>query len=224
MTMTEWMLQSGLLAQREDFGQWVNILVIAIFVVVTVIGGLVKNAEAKKRQQQSGSRATPQRPSQDSPRETWQQRLIRRAEKVQQAIEAKYEDAMQARPQQAGTPDRTQRHGAPTAYEKDRPASGTRHEAARQRQARDAVASARRVEAKRTLTAQRGRPSGAAMPAARAEAPIYADSASHAPAETAGGLTPPMLDYSDPEALKKAILQLEILGKPLALREPFESA
>lgn len=223
--MTEWMVQSGLLAQGEDFGQWVNILVIAIFMVVTVIGGLVKNAEAKKRQQQSGRRTTPQRPSQDSPRETWQQRLIRKAEQVQRTIEAKYEEAMQDRPQQVEPSGQMQRPGASMAtYEKDRPSSGTRQEAARQKQARDAVAGARRMEATRILAARRGRPASTAMPAARAEAPIYADSSSGGLSESADTLAPPILDYSDPDALKKAILQLEILGKPLALREPFENA
>jgi hypothetical protein len=31
-----------------------------------------------------------------------------------------------------------------------------------------------------------------------------------------------VVDYGDPDALKKAILQYEILGKPLALRDPSE--
>jgi hypothetical protein len=34
--------------------------------------------------------------------------------------------------------------------------------------------------------------------------------------------SPPIIDYTDPDALEKAILQYEILGKPMALRNPFE--
>ena len=33
---------------------------------------------------------------------------------------------------------------------------------------------------------------------------------------------PPLIGYDDPDALKKAILHYEILGKPIALRDPFE--
>ncbi len=33
-----------------------------------------------------------------------------------------------------------------------------------------------------------------------------------------------VIDYSDPEALTKAILQYEILGKPMALRETVDQA
>ena len=40
-----------------------------------------------------------------------------------------------------------------------------------------------------------------------------------APADNA---SPPIIDYTDPDALKNAILQYEILGKPMALRDPFE--
>jgi hypothetical protein len=31
-----------------------------------------------------------------------------------------------------------------------------------------------------------------------------------------------LIDYGDPDALKKAILHYEILGRPLALRDPLE--
>ncbi|MHC4521575.1 MAG: hypothetical protein ACYTAS_23535, partial [Planctomycetota bacterium] len=34
--------------------------------------------------------------------------------------------------------------------------------------------------------------------------------------------SPPIIDYTDRDALEKAILQYEILGKPMALRDPFE--
>jgi hypothetical protein len=31
-----------------------------------------------------------------------------------------------------------------------------------------------------------------------------------------------LIDYSDPDAVRRAIVQYEILGKPLALRDPLE--
>ncbi len=48
--------------------------------------------------------------------------------------------------------------------------------------------------------------------------------ASHAEPQTsdAGPQAVGVVDYGDPDALKKAILQYEILGKPLALRDPSE--
>ena len=37
--------------------------------------------------------------------------------------------------------------------------------------------------------------------------------------ESMGPESSPLIDYGDPDALRKAILQYEILGKPLALRD-----
>ena len=50
--------------------------------------------------------------------------------------------------------------------------------------------------------------------------PLKPDEIQQGLARDSGGFEPAaVIDYSDPDALKKAILHYEILGKPLALRD-----
>ncbi|MBN1360972.1 MAG: hypothetical protein JW993_10285 [Sedimentisphaerales bacterium] len=232
--MQEWIVQLGLLAQWDDFGDWANILILLIIVVFSMIGGLIKNAEAKKRQQRVGREAAPQRSLAGQPRETWQQRLARKAEEMQRALEAKYQQAQSSpqapspagprRPEPGKLMIRTDSSGESVlVFERDRPESIAQQQAAGQQQAREAVAAARRAEASRRLAARRQREAEAAAPTLYPHEPsAVATIETPAAQPNAGAPVSLVIDYDDPDALRRAILHYEILGKPLAMRDPFE--
>jgi hypothetical protein len=233
--MTQWIAQLGLLADADDFREWTNILFIGVIMLVSVVSGLIKNAGTRRQQQQTGRGTAPRQPATGQPRETWQQRLARKAEEVQRAFEAKYEEThkpqrvlsdIEPKVSQGGRlAVRTDRSGESVmVFEKDRPASIARQRAARERHARDAMAAAKRVEAQRRLTERQQPESSIASMTPRSREPALVGTMTEAAHEPAGSLvvTPPLIDYDDPGVLAKAILHYEILGKPLALRDPFD--
>ncbi len=227
--MNEWMAQLGLLARGDDFSGWANILFIIIIMVFSAIAGLIKNAEAKKRQHQAGMGGS-QGPPKGPPRETWQQRLVRKAEEVQRAVEAKYEEAQQPRQMARGrSPDQGKLSVRPgrggesiMVFEKDRPESTAPRDAGGRR-TREAIAATRRSQAKRHLAARRQRQPSVERATLGPQEPGRIGVVPEIPREPVGAHAASyVINYDDPDALKKAILHYEILGKPLALRDPFE--
>lgn len=233
-SMVEGLLKSGLVAAQNDFGNWAEFIFFLVIVLFSVAGSIIKSVSVKKGQKQQGGKGLAAHSNQVRPTETWQQRLARKAEEFQRAVEAKYEDAKPPpRREPAATakgPDpgkltvRTDPSGESVmVYEKGPAGSMTQRQAIRQRQARDAVAGARRAEAQRPMPALHTRNQPAPMemePTMQPEATVYGTMARSEPQAVVSG--PRVIDYEDPEALRKAILHYEILGKPLAYRDPFE--
>jgi len=248
--LTDLLRQLDLLAQGSGGEDLVNILFIAIMAILWLGGGLIKAAGRNRSQQQREGAAQKQRPV----RETWQQRLARKAEEIQRAAEAKSKET-------AERMRRMQEQGrSPAASQRPRPAqppngkvairSGPRGESimvyekageqisaqqqeqiARQREAREALAAARRRQARvappvepqietgipelgtmreglGTVTPERPE----SLPRRKERLATQHESAGFQPSE--------LIDYADSDALKKAILHYEIFGKPLALRDP----
>jgi len=210
--MTECVLQLGLLAQDDARG-WMNILFIVVVAVFWAIGGLVKVASNKSRKQGAS------RPSSDGrKRETWLQQLAKKAQEIQHAMET--EGSKETRPIESSRPPegrvavRTDRGGrSALVYERQgpqRPAEKPR-QPARAKAGPKAASQAERQIAAESLNVPMvpQEPMRTAVRAARTTTPVdYA--------------SPPIIDYTDADALKNAILQYEILGKPMALRDPFE--
>ncbi len=233
--MTHDVLQFGILAQPDDFGEWANILFIVIIMVFSAIGGLIKNAESKKQQRQrqaQADRGAASRPPTNQSRQTWQQRLVRKAEEVQRAIEAKQAESeaqrraaatRQESPDRGGLAIRTGRAGESVmVYEKDRGEPMTPRQAARQRQAGEGVTAARRAEARRRLADRQQRRETITAPPIGSQQVPTVGLGMEARSQPRVAETPSIIDYEDPDALKRAVLHYEILGKPLALRDPFE--
>ena len=218
--MTERILQLGLLAQ-DDAGRWMEILFIVVVAVFWAIGGLVKVASNKSRKQGAS------RPSDGRKRETWLQQLVKKAQDIQHAIQregSKEQPHPSYRPQEhpieasrppegrvAANTDR----GATSAlvYERrepQRPAEKPR-QPARVKAGPKAASQAERQIAAESLNVP-------VVPQESMKTPVRA-AGTTAPADHA---FPPIIDYTDRDALEKAILQYEILGKPMALRDPFE--
>ena len=215
----------------SGWGELVFFLVIMLF---SVFGSVIKSIAAKRQQKRRQDMKGPA----ERPAGTWQQRLARRAEEFQQTVEAKYQQSQQpsrsAPPAARKAPEpgkltiRTGPDGESLmVYEKDRDASMAQHQAERQRQAHVAAAAARQAEAKRLLAARRSQRQRESAPPAfaveQAKTPVYAET----PAETFGEPNSnvsgvPVISYDDPDALRKAILHYEILGKLLACRDPFD--
>ena len=219
--MTECILQLGLLAQ-DDASGWINILFIVVLAVFWAIGGLVKVASNKSRKQGAS------RPSSDGrKRETWLQQLAKKAQHIQHAIEREgrkeqphpsyrpQEHPIEAsRPPEGRVAAHTDR-GASSAlvYERQepqRPAEKLQQPARAKAGPKAALQAERRIAAESlNVPVVPQEPMRTPVRAPRTTAPVdYA--------------SPPIIDYMDPDALKNAILQYEILGKPMALRGRFE--
>ena len=218
--MTEPILQLGLLAQ-DDAGRWMNILFIVVVAVFWAIGGLVKVASSKSRKQGAS------RPSDGRKRETWLQQLAKKAQEIQHAIEREGSKEQphpsyrsQEHPNEASRPPeghvaaRTDRGGrSALVYERQepqRPAEKPR-QPARVKAGPKAASQAERQIAAESLNVPVAPQQPMRTPVRTATTTAPADNAS-----------PPIIDYTDPDSLRNAILQYEILGKPMALRDPFE--
>ncbi len=240
-------VQLGSLAQGTSFDDWANILFILVMAVLWLLGALVK-AISKKSSPPAQAQHEGSPKERRKTGETWQERLARKAEEMQRRIEE------QAGLREPGTPTRPARPAprrAPQApggkitirsdskgesvlvYEPALSQSSTEreHQAARQREAQQAVASAGQYAAKQVPPVEM--PIGVSVPklepamknpsAAMAEPPkpLEPGEMPQRPArgEPAGFEVAALIDYSDPDALKKAVLHYEILGRPLGLRD-----
>jgi len=212
--------QFDLLAQGQGLDQWGDIIILLVMAALWLAGALAKVLTGKKRAgQQQPDQSRPAAPV-AAQRESWQQRLVRKAKEIQEAAEAerrKMEQETQARSQPARPRPSPARSPSPlggeVAVRTDRkgdsvmvyqpPAINKEREIARQREARDAIL-------------------------AVSQQPLMEPSIPLEPLRPSAELIGPssdlqpwtLIDYSDPDALKKAILHYEILGKPLALRDP----
>jgi hypothetical protein len=108
-------------------------------------------------------------------------------------------------------------------FEKERPEVMARRQAERERQTREAETAARHAKAQQRLTLPRRRESRVAKASLRSSEPAPISTKMGPVQEPTDSLTiPPLVNYDDPDALKRAILHYEILGRPVALRDPFE--
>lgn len=213
------------LGQRHGAEDWGDVIILVMMGLFWLVGAVVKLLSSKKtsdkktsehqrRQAGSGAKATPAK-------ETWQQRLARKAREIQEAAQAERATEQPrpvARTKPAGPRPAHQRPpaGGRIAVRTDakgdsvmvyqQPEPVQERQASAQRKAMDAV-----LTAGQQLLSE---PVG----------PLDTSVASHAEPQTsdAGPQAVGVVDYGDPDALKKAILQYEILGKPLALRDPSE--
>ncbi len=248
-------VQLGVLGQGSDMEGWIDLLVILAMAILWAIGGLVKVGRSKAAQRR---REGPANATQRAPRESWQQRLARKAEEMQRAAEARGKEMARRLEEEVGLRQQGGRPARPTGgitvrqgprgesvmvYEKPDTESATEREqqAARQREARNAVAARQRQARQAVAAARRYAPQSAQpietltvaelpglepmvgeLAATMREPPKPLEPSQAKPAtpgESAGFEPAAIIDYRDPEALKKAILHYEILGKPLALRE-----
>lgn len=243
--MFDWIAPLHALAQRNG-EEWVNILFIVAVAVFWLIGGLIKAAGGRKN--------APQRRRQDGPsrvgaqkRETWQQRVARKAEEIKQAAD----DRIRTLQEQSESPTGTKKEPpGPTAPEQGRVTMRTRrggepvlvykrhdpHEAAEQKHRRAArAAQAQEAAAARRRRRQHPEPRPSDVTPTQSSPPrrvlsgighqpkpLDLDESLPAPAPPDGYSPASLIDRTDADSLRKAILHYEILGKPLSLRDPLQ--
>ncbi|HPC95517.1 MAG TPA: hypothetical protein PLU87_11275 [Sedimentisphaerales bacterium] len=221
---------------QGDVEGWSDLIVFLIVAAFWAVGALLKAVSARRAASQS-QRPGRMKPTEVQKRESWQQRLSRKAEEIQRAAQEhvrKMEEQAGGvpsaeRPREPRRPDRGRvtvraRPGGESVlvYERREPA-----ETPQDKQRRAAELHRERQEEARRLRQQRRE---AAEKRLRVETPPIqpepvsaADVAAVSPqAQEPEHDEPGLLDYSDPEALKRAVLHYEILGKPLSLRDPLE--
>ena len=212
-----------------------NILFIVVVAVFWAVGGLLKAAGAKSKDRRQGA-AESSRPSPTaSKRESWLQQLAKKAEEIQRAMEPQSSPRTrrpgqrdQQRPARPGKPPqgriavRPGRGGESVlVYEGQgrQPPAEQKPQRVRQRPTHPAAVRAR--------PAEEPQPSRAPTTAALGHVPaMTAPSEKPSPAPEQGRrrayVSSPFADFSDADALKRAIVHYEILGKPLALRDSLE--
>jgi len=222
--MIDQMLQLSLLAQ-DDASEWINILFMVVLAVFWAIGGLLKSGANKKGKQ--GARK-PQSASPDAPkRKSWLEQLAKKAEEIQRAIESENAPPEQ-RPAKPGTAKPAKSAQPPGGRVAVRTGRDGRSVLVYERESQAVAAPA--TQAPVPAAEQPERVKQAAPPKSMSErlaelerAQEHEDLGVTSVAETAPQEPKPLvIDYTEPDALKKAILSYEILGKPMALRDPFE--
>lgn len=269
--MVLWFSELVVVAQQPDIDEYVNVLFIVAMAVLWFVGALIKNAAGKKKAEQGRERPAGERPSS---RQTWQERLARKAQEIQRAAEEKGRQVAERVQQmeQGGQPRRPAQRpgpeGAPLEGLSFRKGQGGEtimvYDAGQMRRARRPEpaappprrkvvqpqppaesASQRRQQAERLRAARRAAATRRSVPPPPPAAQPRPDLDVSAPSKTStgtmdrprsakpGAASPAgrqptyygahvVVDYSDPDALRRAILHYEILGKPLSLRDPFE--
>jgi hypothetical protein len=234
--------QFGLSAQGTGFEDWANILFVALLAVLWLLGALAKTISRK---------SSPPKPSdqEDAPKvrrlpgESWQERLVRKAQEMQRRIE---EEAGLREPGKPPRPARPAARRSPQVpggkitvrsnsrgesvmvYEPPQPQVSAQREpqVSRQPEAQKTVTAARQRTPRLELTRQEGfEPIVSGLPPIMAEPTETLEPGRvqlKTQREPAGFEPTTLIDYSDSDALKKAILHYEILGKPLALRDESE--
>jgi len=228
--------------QGQGFDDWANILFLVAMAVLWLLAGLVKTV-SKKGPQANAPEPKDLPKERRGPGETWQERLARKAEELQRRWE---EEAGLREPGQrpprpatrvprpAQPPSdriqvRTDRGGESVVIYKppqSSPSTQREHQAAQQREAQRAVSTAGQYASKQTLevetpvkvTAPKLEPVMEDLSHIMAEPPKSLEQL-RPPRDSAGFELTAVIDYSDPDALKKAILHYEVLAKPLALRD-----
>jgi hypothetical protein len=231
----DFLRQLGVLAQRGA-DQWMDLLVVVVLGVFYALAALIRAARKKSQEAQ---RAGPAR-ARPAAAENWQQRLARKAEEIQRAVEAKSREAAERmqrleqqprmrestakpRPQTGKVVTRPGRGGESVlVYERNAPGGAARsHHAAREQRVREAVSAAAHEATMQpsyaSLAGPVEAPPGPVTPGELGEIAVTTA------AELPGYDPASIIDSSDPDALRKAVLHYEILGKPVGLRtDPFE--
>jgi hypothetical protein len=242
--------QLGLLAQTPDLENWTDLLILLVMGVLWLAGALAKAWNAKRSAQRNGQNDAAQQQSRRQ--ETWQERLARKVEEIQRTAETRSAEMARRLEQKTGLPagggqirpahapggKLTVRQGpggeSILVYERPepRPAVPSEPPPARPRPIPPVVPVAVRAPVNEpTPVPRKSEGEGPAKPilaglssvTPSASEPSEPDTAqTKRPDQPADLELPPLIDYCDPDALRKAILQYEILGKPLAFRDLFE--
>ncbi len=230
--MIPWLAQSHTVAQI-DSDSIVNFLILVIMAALWLFATLIKAA---------GKRKPPQGGPAGQQRESWQQRLARKAEELQRAMEGHTDEGTErmrerleerarqrARAQESASGKITVRTGrggeSVMVYEKAEPQPGISREqhAARQQEAKEAVAAAGRKAVLAPIASAAPETTSVALGPAQEIQPREVTIGARQ--EPAAGYDPAsIIDVADPDALRKAILHYEILGKPIGLRDPSEQS
>jgi hypothetical protein len=244
--------QFGLLAQGSGFEDWANILFIVVMVVLWLLAGLVKAIGKKGAQQKQPAQETSagqqRRPGESWQQrlarraEELQRRLEKEAGLPTRQTHNEEEPGRRRPPAPVTATRATQapggkitvrsgQRGEPVmVYERPelQPSAQREHQVARQREAQKVVPAAGPYTTEPRLEPVRRdafEPMTESFPPMRAEPPKPLEPGeAHltAPRESGGSEPAAIIDSTDTDALKKAILHYEILGRPLALRDASE--
>jgi len=242
------LIRTFVLAQGSDTEGWIDLLFIAFVAVLWLLGAIGKAMQARKGSQQ-GSQAQRHRErwqerlarkAEEIQRlaEAKGRQVAERTRRAQEELAGRQQGGKGYRP--TGQPPAggqlTVRQGprgeSIMVYERpDVPPRPAREgEAARRRQGTNAMAAAKRqrlkeaprIEPKVEIVGTPLRPIAEDFPGSMSEPPRSLTLRQEKPAATRqpASLGPDtIIDSADPDALRKAILHYEILGKPLALRD-----
>jgi hypothetical protein len=196
------MSQIHILAQRSGSDEWTKLIVFLVFLLISAVSGLIKRHNESKQKRERPSPVL----SGGKTRATggWRQRLEAELERARTETTQRLPRSPDA--------DRTPTFGGTESPAPRSPAEpvaghGMAKTRERERAAKKAVAEASDIT-KSSLQVPEPTPE-----------PVAAGShlsITSAPVSSANRI---LIDFSDPNALRRAVLQYEILGKPVGLRD-----
>jgi len=205
----------GILAQvilagrRDETEGWMNILFVVVLAIFWAVGGIIK--ARSKKSDTPGGKSTPRKPARRPPARFSQPR----------------EQLLKQSRQPSGPEKRGEYSPATkkslTKFSDIRAA--VQKFAAEAEQAFQAESGKAAPEPKKSAPKPEVKPDILKAPESKRKSFIQLeDKRSAVPAEMteAEYLAEPLLDYANPEELRRAILHYEILGKPLSMRDPSE--
>lgn len=223
------------LAQGDVEG-WSDVIVFVMVAAFWAVGALLKAVSARRTASQS-QRPGREKSTDDRKRESWKQRLTRKAEEIQRAAQ----EHVRKTEEQAGGARSSERPGEPRRPDRGRVTVRTRPgaepvlvyehqdpaETLQQRQQRAARLYQQRQEEAARLRQRRLEAAAERLRVKTSPTQPEPDSATAVETATTEKpetthVTSALIDYSDADALRQAILHYEILGKPLSLRDPLE--
>jgi hypothetical protein len=207
--MNDFLAQIILVARNRDGKSWTNILFIVFLAIFWVISGILKAKKNAQEKKAGGQGLVPKpggKPAEDTkakPKGPFQQ--------IRAAVEAELQKQRELQ-LQAQKPRRKVVHPKPTvrkvAINHERAGIHTIEPTEETKLPRAVAQVEPKLEKLPEFTSKTVKAVADKRTAAAARGP------------QAGYLSEIMLDYSDPDDLKRAILHYEILGRPLSLRDP----
>jgi hypothetical protein len=187
-----------LVAQGHNSGDWVQLIALLAMVLISAVGGLIKRYAESRRREQTATTPPGQKTRATA---NWRQKLEQELERI--GAETTGRTTRESEADRTPSYDATEDSSRKSEREPNVPPAMAKTRE-RERLAREAVAAAKDI---RESTSE---------PALE---PVGLSSETQASPSSAPTETRVLIDLSSPDALRRAIIQYEVLGRPLGLRD-----
>jgi hypothetical protein len=208
--MNDLLLQVILARRNDDVDSWMNILFVIVLAIFWLVGGIIK---AKANKSQTGNKDNlPRKPARKPPLHSREAR-----EQMLKRLERPADSGQRQQPRPAGQKPRMKFSDLQAAVRK----FAVEAEKAFQADTKKPVPKPKPPSTEPQIIAEKLEPTEPVTTTIKGLQDKRASEPEQIPESEY--LSELLMDYADPEELRRAILHFEILGKPLSLRDPSEN-